>query len=505
MGLIMSNDLYIDEPCVISFFLGELGWLMQYWQGYLRYLKTQKYPDHKFIFMTNLQFYPIVDDFVKYTLDLPKEFYDLNLETDCYEAPLKNSPPGSLTPPDVWASLVKYIRNFYNVDKAVEIWTPRGYNKWIDGQPQTFNKYQYKPIQTDKPIICIFPRRRDRALQRNIPEFIWKEVVDSLSGNFTVVLGGTPSGSSLVDYSGKNIINLINYSEQDKLEKIMQYITSSVCTLSSQSGLSHVSLLCGAPTYMIGHERERHSRIENRLSTPVSFREVSDYRAVSAEEILNDVGNFLRILQENNILVNTSESKINRPSLRNLEDKKDLIGVEIGVDRGLNAENMLENLDIKTLYLIDPYDVSDGIIGIGCQMSQEQCIEIEKEARERLSKYEDKIVWIKGKSSDVYTQIPDNLDFIYIDGNHRYDSVKEDINNYFNKVKEGGLVAGHDYAFEQVKSAVDELFGNKVNIEECADWKKQKNYDWWIVKGVSFDFIINENIDNFNEIIKDRG
>jgi hypothetical protein len=39
----------------------------------------------------------------------------------------------------------------------------------------------------------------------------------------------------------------------------------------------------------------------------------------------------------------------------------------------------------------------------------------------------------------------ESLDFIYIDGNHSYESVKEDMNIWFPKLKKGGLFAGHDY------------------------------------------------------------
>jgi hypothetical protein len=37
------------------------------------------------------------------------------------------------------------------------------------------------------------------------------------------------------------------------------------------------------------------------------------------------------------------------------------------------------------------------------------------------------------------------LDFIYIDANHAYDFVKEDIECWYPKVKPGGWVMGHDY------------------------------------------------------------
>ena len=136
-----SNDFYLDEPCVVSFHIGEVGWLLQYWQGYLRYLKQEKYPDHKFLIFMDTGFHVFVQDFVSYTINLPNWFKKLNLETDCYEAPVNNDIAGSLTPPNVYSKLLKSFREMYNPEKAIEIFPPRGCNFWINKQPQIFAKY----------------------------------------------------------------------------------------------------------------------------------------------------------------------------------------------------------------------------------------------------------------------------------------------------------------------------------------------------------------------------
>ena len=54
------------------------------------------------------------------------------------------------------------------------------------------------------------------------------------------------------------------------------------------------------------------------------------------------------------------------------------------------------------------------------------------------------------------------FDFIYIDGNHNYEFIKQDIELWWPKVKVGGYFGGHDYsnlALEGVKRAVEEKFG----------------------------------------------
>ena len=59
-----------------------------------------------------------------------------------------------------------------------------------------------------------------------------------------------------------------------------------------------------------------------------------------------------------------------------------------------------------------------------------------------------------------------SIDFIYIDGDHSYEGVKADINNYFNKLKTDttSFIGGHDYTNEWpgVVSAIDEAFPEKT-------------------------------------------
>ncbi len=53
---------------------------------------------------------------------------------------------------------------------------------------------------------------------------------------------------------------------------------------------------------------------------------------------------------------------------------------------------------------------------------------------------------IKGWSSDIVKDFEDNsLDFVFIDGNHALEYVIEDIAKWSPKVREGGIISGHDY------------------------------------------------------------
>jgi len=164
--------------------------------------------------------------------------------------------------------------------------------------------------------------------------------------------------------------------------------------------------------------------------------------------------------------------KIDRPSIRNLEDKKDMIGAEIGVFRGQNAFNIFANLSIEHMYLIDPYINDD---------------ETKNDSIKLLHNFMRKITWIYEPSDKAYEKIDRLLDFVYIDGDHKYDAVMKDLELYYPKVKSGGLVAGHDFDEEndgnQVKRAVYDFFKAKgVEIFSAVDANDSRSHDFWIFK-----------------------
>ena len=164
---------------------------------------------------------------------------------------------------------------------------------------------------------------------------------------------------------------------------------------------------------------------------------------------------------------------------------KNLIGVEVGVHEGDHALSLLENLDIKKLYLIDPWEyykeyerdykgyMDEIITGLP---------DAEKVTRRRMIKYKNQVEIIKSFSSKCLTQIPDNLDFVYIDANHNYKFIVEDMNNFWKKVRIGGIMGGHDYyngyqrMCDNVIRAVGEFaYEKKLQL-------RVETPDWWFMK-----------------------
>ena len=93
----------------------------------------------------------------------------------------------------------------------------------------------------------------------------------------------------------------------------------------------------------------------------------------------------------------------------------------------------------------------------------------------RLEKYGERFLMIRDYSDNIFSKFNDeSIDLLFIDGLHTYDQVLKDCNNYYSKVKPGGIFSGHDYtAITGVNQAVNEFAADmKKNIltTDCDVW-----------------------------------
>jgi len=142
---------------------------------------------------------------------------------------------------------------------------------------------------------------------------------------------------------------------------------------------------------------------------------------------------------------------------------------EIGIRRG---DSTLEFLKLGCfVYMIDPWEDYPEYDEKNYDYLSDYSITLE-----RIKGFEGRYQIFRKKSEDAVDEIPDDLDLVYIDGNHAYDFVKEDIVNYWPKIKEGGWLTGDDYGESGVSEAVNEFAEkNKLKIQIFAgNWAIQK-------------------------------
>ena len=87
-----------------------------------------------------------------------------------------------------------------------------------------------------------------------------------------------------------------------------------------------------------------------------------------------------------------------------------------------------------------------------------------------LKKFKDNIHLIKGNSNKILKQLDmAKVNFVFLDGGHHYDTVKNDLENCTEVIKNNGVVLCDDYNLGSalgVKKAIDEyVLSNKYNCE----------------------------------------
>lgn len=120
------------------------------------------------------------------------------------------------------------------------------------------------------------------------------------------------------------------------------------------------------------------------------------------------------------------------------------IGVELGSFKGQFANTILNNWGGKLL-MVDvwrelPHQEYDDA------SNHREHIDAYSQSMENIKGFEDRAYMMRMKGEHACDFIQDeSLDFIYIDANHTYDAVKQDLKLWYPKIKSGGLVMGHDY------------------------------------------------------------
>lgn len=145
--------------------------------------------------------------------------------------------------------------------------------------------------------------------------------------------------------------------------------------------------------------------------------------------------------------------------------------VEVGVFRGGYAQHINMAMPNAELHLVDLWEKVGNIPWM---------FKTEEEARDVYNRVVAKFTGIPGvhihkmSSREASRLFLDNsLDWVTIDANHSYEAVGEDIDLWLPKVREGGVISGHDYDPNPnntniheygVNRAVHEAFGEIVGL-----------------------------------------
>lgn len=159
---------------------------------------------------------------------------------------------------------------------------------------------------------------------------------------------------------------------------------------------------------------------------------------------------------------------------------KHSVCAELGVDRGHFARRILDVVQPRCLHLIDPWlhedseRYRDSVYGglgpegqaIMDQRYQEVAADVSSEVRAGRVRIHREVSSVAAQRfADGY------FDWVYVDANHLYEFVKQDLELYLPKLRVGGCIAGDDYGggggwWEHgVRRAVDELVDGRPQLE----------------------------------------
>jgi hypothetical protein len=158
------------------------------------------------------------------------------------------------------------------------------------------------------------------------------------------------------------------------------------------------------------------------------------------------------------------------------------IGAEVGVWEGQTAETLLALKPDLVLHMIDPWESGDSKSTMLRKVNLDDFAKAEKTARDKTERFKPRSIIHRMNSLDAAKLFDDGFfDFVFIDAEHTYEHVLQDVRTWYPKVRAGGILCGHDYGGRgdktgrfQVKKAVD-FWANEVG----ANIQKTSRLIWW--------------------------
>ena len=167
--------------------------------------------------------------------------------------------------------------------------------------------------------------------------------------------------------------------------------------------------------------------------------------------------------------------------------KKPIKVLEIGARYGDSSKMILKHLNVEEYNIVDPYTCYDDYSqdGFNKIMINDENDKIFNTVKKNLNKIHNNVNFYRTFSNDTNTisKLKNNtMDLIFIDGNHTYKYVLEDLENYAPKLKPDGILCGDDFFMRTKKNDIlnknaggyDEPMVYEAVLEYCR--KNNKKY-----------------------------
>lgn len=153
--------------------------------------------------------------------------------------------------------------------------------------------------------------------------------------------------------------------------------------------------------------------------------------------------------------------------------------VEVGTAQGKNMSRILKHTDVPKIWSIDPYEFYEGYEEDNDANAGKERIKSNYAKASKTVLADERVTHLRQKSAEAAPSFSEkSIDLIFIDANHEYEYVLEDLQLWWPKVVEGGFMVMHDYTWRKkldpnktngVIQAVDE-FGEEIEDQIAEEW-----------------------------------
>lgn len=164
-------------------------------------------------------------------------------------------------------------------------------------------------------------------------------------------------------------------------------------------------------------------------------------------------------------------------------------------DDRVTAKTLMAQARPTVLYLVDPWVTGGPKGSLWDQTAQQEaleayCSQVAYWALHESQRNGDAIKVIRQASPEASLRIPGQVDWVYIDGDHRYQSVMDDLIAWWPKIRVGGVMWGDDWSDRgwygtQVQDAVRAFFGRRSSY--LIEIHGKPGYQQWRVQETAED------------------
>lgn len=274
----MKKEMFLD--------IGELGWSL-YLSAHIRWLKQQE--EIKAIVMCYKDRRCLHRWIADQVLDVPDSFGKFFNKEMQGCGKIKRKPRGSFH-----AFFKPFTPNGFTLRSDL-LWVDFSYFK----NKAIYKPYPYSRNDGKKKEILVFPRARMAPgyKNRNLPEIFYLNLISALCDEFPANIIrtiGIPSGAYEIFLDKPNFRCSIN--KTNTIQDLIDFFQNAVAAIGAQSAPPKLALLQGVPTFMIGHQKGRHTVGENWMKTSAGFYEIDkrEYPRFNSPECIKQIISFIK-------------------------------------------------------------------------------------------------------------------------------------------------------------------------------------------------------------------